>query len=87
MNLKMILSMIISIKSTLQINLVNRSQYGKGCDFEHEIIEYRGKNCFIPTNGYCFLKCIIIITGEDYKEQFLQFIGNGKKTIKCYDYG
>ena len=29
-------------------NLVNRSQYRHGCDFKHEIIEYRGNNCFIP---------------------------------------
>ena len=43
----------------------NRSQYGNGCDFEHEIIEYRGKNCFIPTKGYCFVKCINFITGQD----------------------
>ena len=32
-------------------NKVNRSQYGNGCDFKHEIIEYRGNNCFIPTKG------------------------------------
>ena len=32
-------------------NKVKRSQYGNGCDFEHEIIEYRGNNCFIPTKG------------------------------------
>ena len=25
--------------------IVNRSQYGNGCDFKHEIIEYRGNNC------------------------------------------
>ena len=25
----------------LQFNLVNRSQYGKGCDFNNEIFEYR----------------------------------------------
>ena len=37
--------------NTPQFNLVNRSQYGNGCDFKHEIIEYRGKNCFIPTKG------------------------------------
>ena len=30
--------------STPQFNKVNRSQYSNGCDFEHEIIEYRGNN-------------------------------------------
>ena len=34
-----------------QFNKVNRSQYGNGCDFKHEIIEYGGRNCFIPTTG------------------------------------
>ena len=34
---------------TPQFNLVNRSQYGNGCGFKHEFIEYRGNNCFIAT--------------------------------------
>ena len=55
--------------NTLQFNLVNRSQYGNDCDFKQEIIEYRGNNCFIPTEGYCFVKCINFLTGEDYKQQ------------------
>ena len=42
--------------NTPQFNLVNRSQYGNGCDFKHEFIEYRGNNCFLPTKGYCFVK-------------------------------
>ena len=54
--------------NTPQFDLVNRSQYGNGCDFKHEINEYRGENCFIPTKGYCFVKCINFITG-DYKEK------------------
>ena len=40
-------------------NKVKRSQYGNGCDFKHGFVEYRGNNCFIPTKGYCFVKCII----------------------------
>ena len=43
---------------TPKFNKVNRSQYGNGCDFKHEIIEYQGNNCFIPTKVYCFVKCI-----------------------------
>ena len=31
--------------NTPQFNLVNRSQYGNGCDFKHESIEYRGIKC------------------------------------------
>ena len=59
---------------TPQFRKVNRSQYGNAYDFKHEIIEYRGNNCFIPTKGYCFVKCINFLTGEDYKEQYLDFI-------------
>ena len=36
---------------TIQVNLVNRSQYGNDCDFKHKINEYHGNNCYIPTNG------------------------------------
>ena len=69
----------VYIINTPQFNKVNRSQYGNGCDFKHEIIEYQGNNCFIPTKGYCFIKCIISLTGEDYKEQHLDFIRNEKR--------
>ena len=55
-------------------NKVNRSQYGNGGDFKHEIIEYRGNNCFILAKGYCFVKCVNFLTGEGYKEQYLDFI-------------
>ena len=65
--------------NTPQFNKVNRSQYGKGCDFKHEIIECRGNNCFIPIKGYCFVKCINFFTGEDYKQQYLKFIRNEKR--------
>ena len=59
---------------TRQFNKVNRSQYGDGCDFKHEIIEPRGNICYIPTKGYCFIKCVSFLTGRDYKHQYLDFI-------------
>ena len=65
--------------STPKFNKVNRSQYGNGCDFKHEIIEYRGINCFIPTKGYCFIKCINFLTGQNYKDKYLEFIRNEKR--------
>ena len=64
---------------TPQFNKVNRSQYGNGCDFKHEIIVYRGNNCYIPTKGYCFIKCINFLTGQDYKQQYLEFIRNEQR--------
>ena len=57
-----------------QFNKVNQSQYGNGCDFKQEIIEYRGNNCFIQSNVYCFVKSINFLTGQDYKQQYLDFI-------------
>ena len=68
--------------TTPQFNIVNRSQYGNGCDFKHEVIEYRGNICFIPTKGYCFVKRINFLTGEDYKQQYLDFIRNEKRRSK-----
>ena len=64
----------IYLKNTLQFNSVNTSQYGNGCDSKHEIIEYRGKNCVIPTKGYCFIKCFNSLTGDDYKQQGLALL-------------
>ena len=61
---------------TPQFNKVNRSQYGNGCSFDRIILEYLGNNCYIPTKGYCFVKCVNFITGEDYKDIYLDFIRN-----------
>ena len=60
--------------NTPRFKKVNRSEYGNGCSFDKIIVEYRGNNCFIPTKGYCFVKCINYLTGLDYKEQYLDFI-------------
>ena len=64
---------------TPQFNKIKRSEYGNGCDFKHEIIEYRGNNCFIPTKDFCFIKCINFLTGQDYKQEYLDFIRNEKR--------
>ena len=53
---------------------VNRSQYGRGADFKQDIVEYIGNNCYIPTSGNCFIKCINFFTKKDYTEEFLTFI-------------
>ena len=45
---------------TPQFKKVNQSQYGNGCDFKQEIIEYRGNNCFIPTKSIVLLNVLII---------------------------
>ena len=65
--------------NTPQFNKVNRGQYGNGCSFDKIIIEYRGNNCYIPTKGYCFVKCVKNLTGQDYKQEYLDFIRNEKR--------
>ena len=65
--------------NTPQFKKVNRSQYGNGCSFDKKIIEYRCNNCFIPTKGYWFVKCINYLTGQDHKQENLDFIPNDKR--------
>ena len=60
--------------NTPQFNLVSRIQYDNGFDFKHEIVENWSKNCYIPTKRYCFVKCINLLTDQDYKKQYLDFI-------------
>ena len=68
--------------NTPQPNKLKKSQYRNGCDFKHEIIEYRGKNCFIPTKGDCFVKCNNFLTGQDYKQQYLNFFRSKQRRSK-----
>ena len=53
---------------------VNRSQYGRGTHFKQDNVEYVGNNCYIPTSGICFTKCINYFSKKDYTEEFLTFI-------------
>ena len=65
--------------NTPQFKKVDRSPKRNDCDFKHEIIQYRGNTCFIPTKGYCFVKCNNFRTGQNYKQQNLDFIRNEKR--------
>ena len=62
--------------NTPQFNVVKKSAYGKGTNYMREIIEYHGQNCYFPTSGHCFIKCINYSTKKDYTEEFLTFIRN-----------
>ena len=55
-------------------NVVIRSSYGKGTNYMQESLEYHGQNCYIPTSGMCFIKCIKYFTKKDYTEDLLTFI-------------
>ena len=60
--------------NTPHFKVVKRSAYGKGTNYMQEIVEYHGRNCYIPTSGMCFIKCINYFTKKDYTEEFLTFI-------------
>ena len=44
--------------NTPHFKVVKRSAYGKGTNFMQKIVEYHGQNCYIPSSGMCFIKCI-----------------------------
>ena len=49
----------------------NRSEYGKKTDFKQDVFEVIGKNCYNPTNRYCFIKFDKYLTCKDYKQIIL----------------
>ena len=63
--------------NTRIFNKVKRSRHGNGCSFDKIIIQYQGNKCFIPTKGYCFVKCNNFLTG--HKDKYLDFIRNEKR--------
>ena len=63
-------------------NMINKSNFGKRVDFKQKIIEDKGNNCYMPSEGYRFIKSINYLTGLDYMESLLQFIRNEKRRSK-----
>ena len=47
--------------NTPHFKIVKRSAYGRGTNHMQEIVEHQGRNCYIPTSGMCFIKCIILL--------------------------
>ena len=59
---------------TSEFNKINRSWYGRGTDFKHDIVETVGLYCYNPTSGICFIKLNKYLTGKDFMNEFLKFI-------------
>ena len=55
--------------NTPNFKVVKRLAYGKGAPYMQKIVEYHGKNCYIPTSGMCFVKCINYFTEKKYIEE------------------
>ena len=62
------------ILNTPEFKKINRSQYRRGTDFKQDIVENIGNNCYIPTSGNCFIKCMNYLTSKYYTEEILTFI-------------
>ena len=60
--------------NTPHFKVVKPSAYGRGTNYMQEIVEYHGQNCYIPSSGMCFIKCINRFTKKDYTNEFLTFI-------------
>ena len=60
--------------NTPQFNRVERAQFGRGTDFEHDVFDSIVKNCYIPTSGHCFINYINQLAAKNYTEDFLTFI-------------
>ena len=58
---------------------VNRSEYGRGANDLNNILEYEGKNCYIPSGNGCFLKCINYIFDKDFIIEYFEFIKSYKR--------
>ena len=56
--------------NTPEFKKVNKSQYGRGTEFKHDIVQYIGDNCYIPTSGNCFIKCINYFTKKEKQKNF-----------------
>ena len=68
--------------TTPQLNVVRRSAYGRCTNYMQKIVEYHGQNCYIPTSGMCFIKCINYFTKKDYTEKFLNFFRSEQRRSK-----
>ena len=55
---------------TLQFKVVKRSAFGKGTNYMQKIVQYHGQNCYIPTSGMCFIKCINYFTKKITQKNF-----------------
>ena len=60
--------------NTPEFKNVNRSHYGRGTDFNQDIVEFIGNNFYIPTSGNCFIQYNNYFTKKDYTEEFLTLI-------------
>ncbi|ESP01348.1 hypothetical protein LOTGIDRAFT_157526 [Lottia gigantea] len=59
---------------------IKRPKKGSGVTLLKKINEYIGINCYIPSDGYCFVKCVNRVLNEDYTRDFQDFINSFSKS-------
>ncbi|ESO92312.1 hypothetical protein LOTGIDRAFT_162615 [Lottia gigantea] len=60
---------------------IKRSKKGSGVTLLKKINEYNdGINCYIPSDGYCFVKCLNYVLNKDYTKEFQDFINSFSKS-------
>ena len=47
-----------------------------------EIVEYHGQNCYIPTSGMCFIKCINYLLKKTTQKIFLTVVRSAQR--RCH---
>ena len=67
------------IKYTMVFNEIKRSNYGKGSDAFHNILENKGELPYLPTGNGCFRKCIEHTYKRAFSIEHKEFISDSDK--------
>ncbi|ESO93266.1 hypothetical protein LOTGIDRAFT_161829 [Lottia gigantea] len=69
---------IILMKDNFQE--IKRARVGRGgTDLLKKINEYEGENCYISTDGHCFMKCVNRVLNKDLTCKFQEYINGFSK--------
>ncbi|ESO87325.1 hypothetical protein LOTGIDRAFT_154822 [Lottia gigantea] len=60
--------------------IVKRSKTGRGGNLLKKINEYAGENCYIPSDCYCFIKCVNHFMNKDLTKEFQDFVNSFQKS-------
>ena len=65
---------------SFKFNKINRSEYGKGTNYNQNFHEVFVGKRYTPTSGYRFIECNKFLTGENQKI-FFQILSRMKKDV------
>ena len=75
----------VKVSEKYNFKLHKRSKQGRGTNVMLSIKEYKGKNCYIPTDENCFYKCIKFIYQDKAptQEEFNKWLFHFEKSKGC----